>query len=147
MNRLMRFVKYHLGLLHPQIRLWRICRTLKINPFPWVRRFALHAEPQLLSLPQGRCTGKTTAVFLKLLMWGWERDGLFHISDVIYTDPDFHPDISRCVYWYDHQYKMFCFACAKAGLPYLSVDFRDLRDERGLHKNLIIEVHNGGRRP
>ncbi len=147
MNRLMRFVLYHLGLLHPRIRFWIICRVVGVKPFPWVYHFACFAEPPYLSIPQGRQAGTTTAVFLRLLMLGWEKDGLFPVSDIVYADSDFHPDQRRCVYWYNQEYKKFCFKCSKAGLPYLSFDFMDLVDGHDLHKHLIIEVHNGGRRP
>lgn len=48
-------------------RLRKICKALGIVPYPWQRDFAL-GKTDTLNAPEGRATGKTMAVMLRLLM-------------------------------------------------------------------------------
>ena len=46
-------------------RLWKICWAIGIKPYPWQRAFAL-GKTGSDEFPQGRCTGKTMAVMLRI---------------------------------------------------------------------------------
>lgn len=66
-------------------RLNKICEALGITPYPWQVDFVLSERPAML-VNHEKCSGKTTAVILRALVYGQYSDGDF--SDFVFLDPD-----------------------------------------------------------
>lgn len=82
-------------------RLWKICKVIGIKPFRWQRDFAL-GRTDILNAPEGRATGKTTAVMLRLLLT-CESD-VSQIIRILKADPDFILFDRVRTAWYHYEY-------------------------------------------
>lgn len=68
-----------------RVRLRRICRVLKIEPYEWQKQFAIDGEAVF---SQGRRTGKTMAVIFRALVQ--QPKDAKQLYDIMSCDPDFH---------------------------------------------------------
>ena len=94
----------------PKYRLRRICKAIGIKPYKWQKEFAL--APVVHLLPNdGRGTGKTTAVMLRLLMQPPRTK--FLLETTLCADPDYLPHRLR---WYRYEYKRLRSICASKGI-------------------------------
>ncbi|MEY8386693.1 hypothetical protein AALC17_05235 [Oscillospiraceae bacterium 38-13] len=90
-----------------QFRLWRICKRLAINPYPWQKEFILGQSNNLWTY--GRQTGKTTAVLLRLLV---ERPvSPLRVSGILAFDPDWDPKYMGRIQGYNSEYRSMCLKC------------------------------------
>ena len=104
-------------------RLRKICKALDIVPYPWQRDFAL-SKTDTLNAPEGRATGKTMAVMLRLLMaYPGKPVNTLH---TLRADPDFRTATTRMLHWYDSEYRRHTFACDRAMIPVYHLDIRSL---------------------
>ena len=104
-------------------RLRKICKALDIKPYNWQRDFAL-GKTDTLNAPEGRATGKTMAVMLRLLMaYPGKPVNALH---TLRADPDFGTATMRMVYWYDREYSRHAHACDRAWIPVYHLDIRSL---------------------
>lgn len=104
-------------------RLRKICKALDITPYPWQRDFAL-GKTDTLNAPEGRQTGKTTAVMLRLLMaYPGEPVNVLH---TLRADPDFRTANIHQRYWYYGEYHRRANTCDRARIPVYHFDFRSL---------------------
>lgn len=127
MIRFLKLCYFKLYRVFPRFKLWRICRVLGIRPYKWQKDFALgFMEP--LKYPEGRATGKTTAVMLKLLMvYPYTK---FDALWILRNDPDFRTDNRARLIWYDGEYKRLSIKCFEAGIPVMMMFH--IYDLRGL---------------
>lgn len=104
-------------------RLRKICKALGIVPYPWQRDFAL-GKTDTLNAPEGRATGKTMAVMLRLLMVypGKPMNALHTLR----ADPDFRTANKRMLYHYDSTYRSCTFACDRAMIPVYHLNIHSL---------------------
>ena len=92
-------------------RLMKICKVLEITPYGWQEEFVLKDIP--IRMPGGRCTGKTMAVVLRILVRGpWK--GAFPLRGLA-LDPDacknrYVLDATYC------EYRRCYEVCNRAGL-------------------------------
>jgi hypothetical protein len=96
-------------------RLQKICEALDIVPYPWQRDFALGKSDKIDGPMVYRCSGKTMAVMLRLLML---RPNEPH--DVLRTlkkDPDFTNDRIMLMNIYQDEYNNLAHKCRSAGIP------------------------------
>lgn len=114
--------------LMDRIRLRRICKRLRIKPYPWQRRFALGVD-DCLNAPKERRTGKTTAVMLRLLLIR-EAD-YFEVSRVLHCDPDFSDGYIRWYNWYSWEYRRLAELCGVK--PLLDFERFVVPEVRGRH--------------
>ena len=114
MIRFIQLLYFEIYRIFPRFKLRRICRVLGIRPYKWQKDFALGVYKPL-EYPEGRATGKTTAVMLKLLMVHpyTKFDALW----ILRNDPDFRTDIRARLIWYDGEYKRLSRKCFDAGIP------------------------------
>lgn len=104
-------------------RLRKICKALDIVPYPWQRDFAL-GKTDTLNAPEGRATGKTMAVMLRLLMaYPGKPVNALH---TLLADPDFRTASLRMLYWYDSEYRRCTHACDRARIPVYHLNIRAL---------------------
>lgn len=105
----------------PRYRLRRICKAIGIKPYWWQKPFAL-GEIDFIP-PEVRkqwTTGKTTGVFLRILMIpknnaeAWAEAGR-----ILLYDPDWQSDRMR---WYSGEYRRLRDLCLDAGIPVLRVE-------------------------
>ena len=95
-------------------RLRKICEALDIVPYPWQRDFALGKTDHINQM-QGRATGKTLAVMLRLLMV-FPGDSCDPLS-VLFKDPDFTTMQWRILAWYGNEHNRLAHKCKEAGIP------------------------------
>ena len=100
--------------VYKRYRLNKICKAIGIKPFLWQRSFAL-GRTDVLNAPEGRQTGKTTAVMLRLLLT-CESD-VSQIIRVLKADPDFILFDRVRTGWYDCEYRKLSDICAYAHIP------------------------------
>ena len=94
----------------PRYRLWRICKATGIKPYKWQKEFAL--APVVHLLPNdGRGTGKTTAVMLRLLMQPPRTK--FLLETTLWADPDYLPHRLK---WYREEYRHLRALCDAKGI-------------------------------
>ena len=107
---------YELQLICPRFKLWRICKLLGIKLYPWQREFALgHTESIPAELNYIRASGKTTAVFLRLLMANPGQP--IDILKVLNQDPDFSTKQMRRLGWYSEEYWILAGKCRSNNIP------------------------------
>ena len=94
----------------PRYRLWRICRAIGIKPHKWQKEFALAPVVHLIP-DRGRCTGKTMAVMLRLLVH--PTSSAFILATTLCADPDYYPHRHR---WYLWEYKRLRDMCDAKGI-------------------------------
>ena len=102
-------------------KLWKICRVLKLSPYPWQRAFALGYGTSA-DFPEGRCTGKTTAVMLRLLMMTKKEESeKWFVGKILSADPDWWPRDRHRTDWYHSHYNRLCRLCYQNDIyvPYL----------------------------
>lgn len=97
----------HMNILR-RLRLRRICKRLRIKPYPWQKAFAL-GTTDFLDAPPGRQTGKTMAVMLRLLMM--RKADYFEASRVLHCDLDFSDGYTRRYAWYSREYRRLAELC------------------------------------
>lgn len=102
----------------PRYRLRRICKAIGIKPYKWQRDFALYEIGYIpKEAKKQRESGKTTAMFLRILMitnnnvFAWARAGA-----ILEYDPDWREDRLR---WYSGEYRRLRDLCLAAGIPVL----------------------------
>ena len=102
-------------------KLRKICRALKIAPYPWQKSFALGYGTSA-DFPEGRCTGKTTVVMLRLLMMTRKEEAeKWTVGKILSAAPDWwHGDHHR-VDWYHSHYNRLWRVCYQndINVPYL----------------------------
>lgn len=91
-------------------RLNKICEALGITPYPWQVEFVLAERPEML-FNHEKCSGKTTAVILRALVYGQYSSGNF--SDFVRLDPDAQRSGRAMLYAYE-QYRYAYAVCLKA---------------------------------
>lgn len=110
-------------------KLWKICRAIGIKPYPWQRAFAL-GKASSNEFPQGRCTGKTMAVMLRLLVSTYEEAAdLQWVGTVLAADPDWSPHFYSRARWYCDEHRRLWWRCYDAGIicPFLGKqDFHNI---------------------
>lgn len=122
-------------------KLHRICKALEIKPYSWQRDFALDQISYIPSL--GRCTGKTMAVMLRLLMINPEkRNGTIVANTVLEKDIDFHTRNARWCKWYANEYKRLSQLCTAAGIPVLPYSRENGADGYKINFVYIDENHH-----
>ena len=114
MKRRMELFFYRLHQTFPRFKLRRICRALGVRPLKWQRDFALGRGP--LVYPPGRATGKTTAVMLRLLMFG-PCFTPFTPLGILQVDPDFTTTNRHHLVWYEQEYNRLARKCYAARIP------------------------------
>lgn len=93
--------------IQKRIRLWIVCRKLKIKPMKWQIRYIMGNEARL---PCGRRNGKTTAVILRAIVE--KPDSMYDLRVALARDPDFHRSRATAR-WTVDEYMRFCI---KAGI-------------------------------
>lgn len=116
-------LKRRLCVVNPRYRFRAICRAIRIVPYPWQRDYACALYATLPANCSGRCTGKTMAVMLKLLM-GAPLGSSWSPHHEIAMDPDWKPDDWFRVSWYCHEYDRLYSLCMAAGIPMWRIDLR-----------------------
>jgi len=112
---------YALQLRFPRFKLRRICKALGVNPYPWQRDFALgRTESIPKELTYIRASGKTTAVWLRLLMANPGQP--IDIAKVLKQDPDFpkaltKPYHNRRLIFYHEEYWKLANTCMSKNIP------------------------------
>ena len=106
----------------PRYKLWRICQAIGIKPYTWQKEFALHERVQF---PSGRCTGKTMAVMLRLLML--KPYDTTSVYSVLCCDPDWRGSDMKRRRWYEGEYRRRAAECFQAGIPVNINVFRQRR--------------------
>lgn len=97
-------------------KLWRISKALGIKPYGWQRAFAL-GESDRFGGYNGRGTGKTFAIMLRLLLLPPDADDAF-MRYILGLDPDYEKiPISRRTAWYRNEYRKLSTICDSAGIP------------------------------
>lgn len=117
-GKIMRRLRRWLCTISPRYKFNQICKTIGIKPYPWQREFALDGYLDgcfSTPFPTGRATGKTTAIFLRLLM-AYPNES-FEAQQILSFDPDWRPYDSFRVRWYDSQYTRLSHACFSEGIP------------------------------
>ena len=115
--RILKMIDYYMLRHLPRYRLFRICNAIGITPYKWQKRYALNRAEYM---PDGRASGKTTAVMLRILMitnnniHAWARAGKY-----LMYDPDFEMDR---IIWYSKAYRGLRDLCLDAGIPVLRVE-------------------------
>ena len=96
-------------------RLRKICQALDIVPYPWQRDFALGKASGIPGPTVYRCSGKTTAVMLRLLM---VKPGEPHdILGTLRKDGDFTNEKYAVLAIYGDEYNRMAGKCHAAGIP------------------------------
>lgn len=91
-----------------RIRLWQICKKLKIKPYLWQKKFAL-GKTNVLEYYPVRQSGRTTAVMIRLLMM--DKPNSDEASCILACDPDWNPRSMSCVATYEHMYEELYSSC------------------------------------
>lgn len=105
------FMHYHFK----RYRLRKICQALDIVPYPWQRDFAMGKADTIPAPMAYRCSGKTMAVMLRLLMI---RPGEVHdVLGALRNDPDFTNKELRRLSIYSDEYMRLAHKCISAGIP------------------------------
>lgn len=94
----------------PRYRLWRICKAIGIKPYKWQREYALAPVVHLIP-DNGRGTGKTTAVMLRLLMHPPRTK--YILETTLWADPDYKPNRKRL---YREEYDRLRAICDAKGI-------------------------------
>lgn len=107
---------YDLHRIFPRFKLWRICKALGIKPYPWQKAYALGKTKRLpRKVVRFRRTGKTTAVFLRLLMVYPGQP--FDILEILRRDPNFDTSSKIRLGVYERMYERMAFRCYEAYIP------------------------------
>ena len=116
-RRFLQLCRYRLYKLFPRFKFRGICKALGIKPYKWQKDFALGVVDRL-QYPEGRATGKTMAVMLKLLMLEPIKayESLDYL-EILRNDPDFNTHIRCRLMWYEGVYKRLSNLCYKKGIP------------------------------
>lgn len=99
-------------------RLRRICEAIEIRPYPWQRDFALGLIG-CDAFPEGRATGKTTAVLLRILMLPPNASEVA-VRTILARDPDWNPMDPRRCRWYAYEYVRLRAMCMERGIETVS---------------------------
>ena len=131
--RIFKMIDYYMLRHWPRYRLFRICNAIGITPYKWQKRYALNRAEYM---PDGRASGKTTAVMLRILMipnnniHAWARAGMY-----LLYDPDWQEDRLR---WYSGEYRRLRNMCLDAGIPVLRVEIHRMieayNDSMGINR-------------
>lgn len=108
----MKKIKTLLCRLFPRYKLRCILKTLEWKPIPWQVKFALNKSA---FLPRGRCTGKTAAVMLRMLMANPKK--IADLEKIVNADPDYTSHLLKRVSWYLREYDTHSKRCVQAGIP------------------------------
>ena len=100
----------------PRYKLHRICKAIGIKPYKWQKDFVFDEFVHLIP-DDGRGTGKTTAVMLRLLMQNPRTK--FSAETVLIADPDYNKDRMRV---YGDQYRELKWKCLAAGIPVIQME-------------------------
>lgn len=107
---------YKLQLVYPRFKLWRICKVLGVKPYPWQRDYALGRTDSIpAELTYIRASGKTTAVYMRLLMANPGQP--IDIRVTLMQDPDFTTTRLRILTFYHDEYWRKANECAKNNIP------------------------------
>lgn len=88
-----------------RIRLWGICRKLKIKPTKWQMSFIMGDDERI---PFGRRNGKTTAVILRTILE--EPEKAWDACNALARDPDWWRSYATAR-WEMMEYLRFCKRC------------------------------------
>lgn len=91
-----------------RIRLWKICKKLRIKPYLWQKKFAL-GKTNVLEFYSVHQSGRTTAVILRLLMM--DKPNSDEAACILACDPDWKPRSMNCVAAYTHMYEELYSSC------------------------------------
>ncbi len=107
-----------------QRKLKKICKACSINPlFPSVKDYALHITDDL---PQERATGKTTAVYLRILLDAGEQTSAKTILYQLKHDPDLaHCNNLRLVRGTVCRLRCMYQKCIDSGVKLPRIEFAD----------------------
>ena len=116
-KRFMQLLRFRIYKIFPRFKFRRICKELQITPYKWQKDFALGVVDRL-QYPEGRATGKTMAVMLKLLMLDPIKayESLDYL-EILRNDPDFKTNNRYRLMWYEGEYKHLSGLCYKKGIP------------------------------
>ena len=106
--------------IYKRYRLRKICKAIGINPYRWQKDYAL-GKTDTLNAPEGRATGKTTAVMLRLLLT-CEMD-VGRIINILKADPDFILFDRVRTRWYHCAFEKLVWTCAYAHIPVRQITF------------------------
>ena len=108
----MRKIKTLLCRWFPRYKLHCILRVLKLDARRWQIKYALCKSEYL---PGGRCTGKTVAVMLRMLMADPKK--VTNLAGTVWRDPDYRVRDQRRVHFYRSEYDLYSSRCLQAGVP------------------------------
>lgn len=120
MNKLRRRIWVRLCRICRRYKFRQICKAIEIAPYKWQRQYVLKDKPFASHLCDTRRTGKSTAVFLKLLMIDTPispREVLL----VLFQDPDFNLNNYRMFDWYLREYDKLAAMCQCRGIPIVRI--------------------------
>lgn len=112
MNEVMKRIDRWLCRRCRRYKLQRICKVLGIKPYQWQRDFALK-KTDVLSASQGRATGKTTAVMLRMLLSDTHAPAPRWVFN---ADPDYIAKNAYRIRWYETEYRRLCKRCLNEGI-------------------------------
>ena len=96
----------------PRYKLHCILRTLGLDARRWQIKYALGKSNYL---PTGRCTGKTVAVMLRMLMAN-PKD-VTNLAGTVWRDPDYEARDRQRILFYRSEYDLYSRRCLQAGIP------------------------------
>lgn len=116
-RRFLQLFRYSIYKIFPRFKFRRICKALEIKPYKWQKDFALGVMNRL-QYPEGRATGKTMAVMLRLLMLDPIKayESLDYL-EILRNDPDFKTNIRCRLMWYEGEYRQLSNLCCIKGIP------------------------------
>lgn len=99
-----------------RIRLWQICKKLRIKPYLWQKKFAL-GKTNVLEFYSVRQSGRTTAVILRLLMM--DKPDSDEAACILACDPEWNPRNVERVVWYAQAYGNLYSCCHAKAFVYI----------------------------
>lgn len=126
-----------------RFRFRQICKAVGIKPYKWQRDFALKLCPYIGG-PEGRATGKTTAVMLRLLL---DEPASVTARPLAYMyfeeDPDWRPADNARVRWYYSEYIRLWRRCYDARIYPFYISGTSFIIEDGRHEGCGRHLQGG----
>lgn len=129
MKNLMNKIKEYINKTKRYIRYLRICNALEIRLLPWQQNFVLSGKP-FPEYANGRCTGKTLVVLIKLMLDTDYHTTKPEVIRVLMNDKDFVLTHKALVKGYQDMYNDMRDKCLKKGIKVSKIDFVGLNETK-----------------
>lgn len=128
MKNLRRRIKVCLCRISRRYKFRQICKAIDIAPYKWQRQYVLRGKRFDKLTRDSRCTGKTTAVILRLLMIDLPVDPHWCLMR-FFDDPDFSPGNPFQLDFYRHEYSNCFQCCLSKGIPIVVINWVSILNE------------------